>query len=426
MNWPLLHEHIVSVDHSRADRPAIVWSSGLLTHRELRNSVLGIAARLRRLGIGRNQRAAICLPKCVEAVQAVLGTLASGATYVPVDASAPASRIHHIISDAQVSLLFTTESIHEKLVAEGADKNLPPVTVVRELGTGHGLDHWLANISSEDIQLGSLDDTATILYTSGSTGLPKGVMLSHRNVSSFVQWAIERFGLSADDRFTSHAPFHFDLSTLDLFASLRVGASVFLIDEKMVRFPAAVAKVLEQQRISVWYSVPTALRLLREYGGLGRRDLSSLRLVFFAGEVFPVPSLRRLMQQLSHPRYVNLYGPTETNVCTYHVLDGTPGEDETAVPIGIPCEHLGVTIRGEIEKPIPSGEVGEICVTGPGVMQGYWRQSDVTRAVRFDGRDDSYRTGDFGYWSDGTIQLAGRRDQQIKIRGHRVELLEIE
>jgi acyl-coenzyme A synthetase/AMP-(fatty) acid ligase len=187
-----------------------------------------------------------------------------------------------------------------------------------------------------------------------------------------------------------------------------------------------VAAVLEQQRISVWYSVPTALRLLREYGGLQRRDLSSLRLIFFAGEVFPVPSLRRLMEQLSHPRYVNLYGPTETNVCTYHILEVPPGEDEISIPIGIPCEHLAVTIRGEDGQPVASGQVGEICVTGPGVMQGYWQQQEVTKSVRFDGLDDSYRTGDFGYWSDSAIRLAGRRDQQIKIRGHRVELLEIE
>jgi amino acid adenylation domain-containing protein len=311
--------------------------------------------------------------------------------------------------------------------AEGPADGLGPVTTLYELGTGHGLDAWLGDEpDSVPPPIGS-DTTAAILYTSGSTGTPKGVMLSHANVSSFVGWAIDRFALGPDDRFASHAPFHFDLSTLDLFAPLILGASVFLLDETAVRFPAVVAKTLERERVSVWYSVPTALRLLIEHGGLDRRDLGALRLVLFAGEVFPVPALRRLMAAVPHPRYANLYGPTETNVCTYYVVPDPLPAGLTVLPVGVPCEHVQVTIAGGAGQPVPPGEAGEICVEGPAVMQGYWRQPEASRAARAGGREGSYRTGDFGAWqADGTIRFLGRRDHQVKIRGHRVDLLDIE
>src|SRR5262245_16117897 len=425
MNCPLLHETLANADSVRASRHAILWSGGACTRAELRATTLRIAARLKLSGIGGGQRVAVCLPKSVESVQAILGTLAAGATYVPVDAAAPAAHIRTIVADAEISLLLTTPAVHDRLLAEGPVDG--PIAIVHASGSGHGWNKWLGDASAEPAPHVEPDQTAAILYTSGSTGRPKGVMLSHRNISSFVQWAIERFQLGPEDRFTSHAPFHFDLSTLDLFASLHAGASVFLLDEKTIRFPAAVAKVLETQRITVWYSVPRALRLLLDHGGLDRRDLSALRLVLFACEVFPVPSLGKLMQKVPHPRYVNLFGPTETNVCTYHALPGPPAEHEAAIPIGVPCEHVQVTLREEDGRLVQRGQVGEICVTGPPVLQGYWRQPQHTESVRLAGRPDSYRTGDFGQvLENGTIRFLGRRDHQVKIRGHRVELSEIE
>jgi len=140
-----------------------------------------------------------------------------------------------------------------------------------------------------------------------------------------------------------------------------------------------------------------------------------------------VPSLRRVMQVIPQAEFINLYGPTETNVCTYYRLPEAPGPEVMAVPIGVPCEHLEVTIRDAEGRCITGPDIGEICVLGPAVMKGYWRRPEATAAARVDGREDSYRTGDFGCWRpDGTIRFAGRRDAQIKIRGHRVELAEIE
>jgi acyl-coenzyme A synthetase/AMP-(fatty) acid ligase len=153
----------------------------------------------------------------------------------------------------------------------------------------------------------------------------------------------------------------------------------------------------------------------------------SLRLVLFAGEVFPTPVLRRLMLSLPAPEYVNLYGPTETNVCTYYRLPGAPASDLEVLPIGRPCEHLRVDIRDENGTLVEAGGSGEICVIGPAVMRGYWRQADLTERSRLPGHPESYRTGDYGYVrDDGMIMFAGRRDQQVKIRGHRIELLALE
>jgi amino acid adenylation domain-containing protein len=371
------------------------------------------------------------LPRSFEAVHAILGTLMAGGVYVPIDVGAPKDRLSFLYEDIQARVFFATEDVASRLEPDG--KSATRLVVVPEVDRA-GLVRALENpVSRADLAWPkcSLDAPAAILYTSGSTGRPKGVVLSHRNVSSFVGWAILRLGLRSDDRFVSHAPLHFDLSTLDLFAALSLGARLYLPDEKTLRFPAALAKALERQQSTVLYCVPTALRLLVEYGALARRDLSSLRNVFFAGEVFPLPALRSLMQALPEARFVNLYGPTETNVCTYHLLDSIPDASDHAIPIGMACEQLEVAI---IEHPDDGhfacagpGVVGEICVRGPNVFAGYHGDEASSLACRVGDDPTTYRTGDFGALDqDGRIWFSGRRDFQIKIRGHRVELLEVE
>ncbi len=423
----LLHSPLLNFEPGQERKTAVAWPAGSITYNELRGPVLRIATRLRKSGIGQGCRVAVCLPKCVEAVQVILGVLASGAAYVPLAASSPVQYIHKQVQDAQAGLLVTTPRIRSLLATACPAKDCPPSVTVSGIDTGHGLDPWIGDVLAAELPVIDPEDQAAILYTSGTTGEPKGVVLSHRNILSFVEWAIARFGLSPEDRFVSHAPFYFDLSTLDLFATLRLGAAVFLLNEKLVLFPQAVAQAVRAQRCSIWYSVPTALRFLLEHGRLEHGGLPSLRTIFFAGEVFPLADLRKLMGLLPGPRYVNLYGPTETNVCTYHILPGPPDEKQAEIPIGLPCEHLEVGLRGENGRPPAAGRAGEIWVAGPSVMRGYWRRPDLTRAVRLNRRDDSFLTGDFGaLGSDGRFFFRGRRDRQVKIRGHRVELTEIE
>ena len=175
-------------------------------------------------------------------------------------------------------------------------------------------------------------DLAYILYTSGSTGEPKGVKLSHRNALAFVEWAVATFDVSADDRLSSHAPLHFDLSIFDLYAAAMAGAAVVLVPPSASSFPAEVARFIRGNGITIWYSVPSVLSMLTLRGGLKGDDFPTLRTILFAGEVFPTRYLRRLMALLSQVRFANLYGPTETNVCTWYDVPVLPEEETGTDP----------------------------------------------------------------------------------------------
>jgi amino acid adenylation domain-containing protein len=276
-------------------------------------------------------------------------------------------------------------------------------------------------------------DLAYILYTSGSTGTPKGVMISHRNSLTFVDWAASAAGLTERDRVCSPAPLHFDLSVFDIFASCQAGACLTVLPDGAATFPVSIAGWLEAERISVWYSVPSVLTLLASYGSMDRFDLSGLRTVIFAGEVFPPRHLASLMTQLPHCRYLNWYGPTETNVCTaFEVRQG--GAAAGPVPIGTACANTEVfAVTSEGSRVSAPGEVGELYARGPSVMRGYWRQPERTREglvpdpFRADCGELVYRTGDLVTLDPaGNYVYLGRRDAMVKVRGYRVELGEVE
>jgi amino acid adenylation domain-containing protein len=363
---------------------------------------------------------ALCLPKSIRAVETIVAVLAVGAAYIPLNHRLPVTQLARILADLRPKLLIADAALAAPLRDAAPELR---TAVLAESRAGIEISAPRYQLPSPDWQ--SPDDLAAVLYTSGSTGEPKGIMLSGGNLESFVDWAAETFAVTSADRLVSHAPFHFDLSIFDIFGALSRHASVHLIDETEVRFPGRIRQLIEANKLSIWYSVPTALAQLQQRRAL--QNLASLRLVMFAGEVFPVPVLRRLMDDLPRASYVNLYGPTETNVATYHKLAAPPSSDLDPIPIGIPCEHLDVIVCDPAGDEVAVGEMGEICVTGPSVMLGYWNRPSLTADTRLRGRTDSYRTGDHGWRrSDGALMFAGRRDQQVKLRGHRVELLALE
>jgi non-ribosomal peptide synthetase component F len=211
------------------------------------------------------------------------------------------------------------------------------------------------------------DDLAYILYTSGSTGRPKGVMLSHANALSFLDWCDHAFDLRPEDRFASHAPLHFDLSVFDLYASCRAGATLVLIGEALGKDPARLGPFLSERRLSVWYSAPSILSLLAQHGGLDRPGATAPRLVLFAGEVFPIRPLRRLRSLWPGAELWNLYGPTETNVCTAQPIPATiPADREAPYPIGPVCPPLRARVVDETGRDVAPGAVGELLIAGPG------------------------------------------------------------
>jgi clorobiocin biosynthesis protein CloN4 len=262
------------------------------------------------------------------------------------------------------------------------------------------------------------DDLAYILYTSGSTGAPKGVCISHRNARAFVDWAVGALEAGPDDRFANHAPLTFDLSVLDLYAAFAACAAVYLVPSALGYAPAQLTEFLYRHQISIWYSVPSALILMMRDGGmLDHPAPAALRAVIFAGEPFPIAYVRDLFSWTS-ARLVNLYGPTETNVCTGHEVVPDDLLRDRPVPIGKATS--GDTVWAE--KPDGSvagpGDEGELLVDGPTVMLGYWGHAP---------HRGPYRTGDIARMlSDGSFEYIGRRDQMVKVRGHRIELGEVE
>ena len=398
----LLHGLLTQTAARHPHRPAVSADGRVLTYAELDQLSNKMARALRRLGVAPGDRVGILVPKSAASIVAVYGVLKAGACYVPLDPKAPADRISYVVRDSGIAVVITDEA------PRFADESGEPL----------------------DGEPGVETDLAYILYTSGSTGTPKGVMISHRNSLTFVDWAAAAAGLTTEDRVCSPAPLHFDLSVFDVFASCEAGACLAVIPERATTFPVSIARWLEQERVSVWYSVPSVLTLLACFGGLSRFDLSRLRTVIFAGEVFPPKYLARLMAELPHPRYLNWYGPTETNVVT--AFEVGAGDPAGPVPIGTACANTEVfAVTSEGERVRQPGEEGELCVRGPSLMRGYWMRPEQSRLVLVPdpfGRDELvYRTGDLVTLdAAGNYVYLGRRDAMVKIRGYRVELGEIE
>ena len=446
----LLQRLLTEAAARQPQRPAVASDGCLLTYQELDQLSNKVARALLRLGVAPGDRVAVLAPKSAAAVAGVYGALKAGACYVPLDPKAPAGRLSHIVRDSDAAVIVADDERTSQAAALAGSVPRPGGVVAagvpgrpgREeaamaLAQGAAMVPWtaVAGESAEPLaeERAIETDLAYILYTSGSTGTPKGVMISHRNSLTFVDWAAAAAGLSERDRVCSPAPLHFDLSVFDIFATCHAAACLTVLPDGTATFPVSIARWLEAERISVWYSVPSVLTLLACYGTLRQFDLSALRTVIFAGEVFPPKHLARLMAELPHPRYLNWYGPTETNVCT--AFEVPAGEaDAQPAPIGKACantEVFAVTSEGSrVSRP---GQVGELYVRGPSLMRGYWGQPAMTSEVlvrnpfRAEYDELVYRTGDLVTLDPaGNYVYLGRRDSMVKIRGYRVELGEVE
>jgi amino acid adenylation domain-containing protein len=401
-------------------RPAAVDPDGtILTYSELDARATSIAGFLAERGVRPGDRVGVVLPKNLASLTAVFGILKARAAYVPVDWKGPAERARTILSGCRARAAFV-------------DATCPDLTGAAEHIIAVEPATWKSLLEHDPITPAPRepdpDDLAYILYTSGSTGVPKGVMLTHRNATSYVDWCSEVFTPTEDDRFSSHAPFYFDLSILDIYVPIKHGASVHLIPDDLGKNPKDLARFIAGHRLTVWYSTPATLGLLAEFGGLEHLDCSSLRLVLFAGEVFPVKQLRRVVSQWPAPVYYNLYGPTETNVCTFAEIPKPIPEDRAEpYPIGWPCSHCEALVLDSGE-PVPPGEEGVLYIAGPSVFSGYWGRAGESAKVFLErGGKRWYNTGDVVKLRAGEgFIYVGRRDRMVKRRGYRIELGEIE
>jgi amino acid adenylation domain-containing protein len=418
-----------------------VWARGRsLTYRQLQERSNQLAHLLCARGVKKGDRVGLFFPKCVESLVCMFGVLKAGGVYVPLDPQAPADRIGYIIGNCGIRVLLTTREKRNLLTPAVLD-SLDFCLMTDESGTngtGRIVVPWAMLGEHPESSAPALTltetDLAYILYTSGSTGRPKGVMLSHQNALTFVEWCAAKFNIKPEDRLSNHAPLHFDLSVFDVYNAIEAGATVYLVTEDLALFPATLAKFIEDQAITVWYSVPSALILLLLHSNLEPGKISQLRTILFAGEVFPMKYLRQLAELLPNVELYNLYGPTETNVCTYYQVERKSLTDLDKLPIGIACENTEVfAVNDQDEVVTQPGGSGELYVRGPCVTYGYWGDQDKTRRMvepnRFQQNFEEkiYRTGDLvSLREDGNYDFLGRRDSMIKSRGYRIELGEIE
>ncbi|MBR9919596.1 MAG: amino acid adenylation domain-containing protein [Bacteroidetes bacterium] len=403
-----------------SDRPAVQEPNGsVLSYAQLWQNTQSLAAQL---AAKDKQVIGVLIPKSGESLTAILSILESGHAYVPLDTHAPATRNALILSDCQADALLIAPQLVDSMREQFSGD-----LIVEEVP---GFDFRRIRFSYDEAGPKLPEDLAYMLYTSGSTGKPKGVLITHRNALSFIEWCMDTFPVSQEDVFSSIAPFHFDLSIHDIYVSLLAGGSLVLIDQKAAKNPMLLSMLIDQFKISILYATPTLLRLVLSYGRIDRYDHTSLRIVHFAGEVFPIEPLRQLKSKWPNVAFYNLYGPTETNVVTWFPIPDQISETQTSpFPIGKACRHIKCAIDDDgLKKPGP-GVSGELLITGESVARGYLNRPERTSTSFIQDEDNRiwYRTGDLVTTDDtGNLLFNGRIDRMVKRRGYRIELGEIE
>nr|WP_280806652.1 non-ribosomal peptide synthetase [Pseudomonas batumici] len=404
------------------DAVAVVDEKGSLTYDALNRQANRIAHRLIGLGIGPDDRVAICVDRSLEMVAGLMGILKAGAAYVPLDPDYPIDRLTYMLENCAPTVVLTQEALRAVLPAS----NVPVLLLDPEHAEREG---FLAQPDSNPLRAEVRPEhLAYVIYTSGSTGQPKGVMNEHRGVVNRLLWMQDEYGLDASDSVLQKTPFSFDVSVWEFFWPLFNGARLVMARPGGHRDPGYLREVIREQNITTLHFVPSMLDLFLAHGEAG--DSGLLR-VMCSGEALPGHLVRRFKQQLPEVGLFNLYGPTEAAVdVTAWDCAGPLEETPDNTPIGKPVANTRIYLLDANRQPVPLGVAGELYIGGVQVARGYLNRPELS-AERF--LDDPfntgrmYRTGDLGrYLPDGTVEYLGRNDDQVKIRGFRIELGEIE
>jgi amino acid adenylation domain-containing protein len=441
-----LLQHLIRESASRhPEQIALIHQGQVITYSDLEAQSNVFSNLLLSLPSAKYERIGIYLNRGIDSIVAAIGALKAGAIYVPIDPQSPVRRLQFIIGHCEIRTILTTQnriSNLEESFSEGsplknvvvmdAAEALPPSRVAPNLvawkQASMGFDAREQAVSTID------GDPAYILFTSGSTGSPKGVTLSHLNALTFIESAFNFFQITKDDRLSNICPLHFDMSVFDIYVAIKAAATTVIVPETSAIFPAKVAEIISTQKISVWNSVPSAISMLATLSNLAKYDFSRLRLVLFAGEVFPLKYLRRLKPLIQNARFCNMYGQTEANSSTYHWVDELPPNDNATLPIGSALPNFEVfAIDNDGHLVSEPGQEGELYVRASTVSLGYWADPErtakafVANPLAPESRERLYKTGDLVRLNpDGEFVFLNRKDFMIKSRGYRIEIGEIE
>lgn len=430
--------------HQSIERAAKRWPNKLafrsggvgIDFAELHLATNRLANLLLEQGVKKGDRVGIYLPRCLDIAVAVYGILKAGAVYVPLDPFSPASRIAGLLAELDIGVVVTNKQQRRRLPellaqpsplrlvigyeGEGAVKCLPPEAIN------------LAPASAPETTTILEDDLAYIMTTSGSTGEPKGIMHTHRSGLVYTKMMREAYHITKDDVVGNHSALHFDMSTLAYFVGPLTGATIVITSDAQVRMPVSMAAMIAAEKVTIWYSVPLALQQMYLSDTMGKLDLSALRLIIYGGEPIVVSYLRALMEMLPGVMFTNHYGPAEVNGCVSYNLTEPPMENHP-IPIGFAHDNTEVLVVDENDQPVAPNEPGLLLTRCASMMRGYWKKPGLTKRslyqrVRIPGFVETfYRTGDLVRMDhNGLIHFLGRKDRQVKVRGHRVELDEIE
>lgn len=448
-----LLQHLLDETASKfPDNIALKSENESITYKDLLTQSNRLANMLIHIGLKPGNVVGIYLNKSIEAIIAMFAILKAGGVYIPLDAHySPLSRIKNIIKLSQTRFLLSKVdqwecieshsledeiSIFQNIKAIFVDNVIPTekpnLINNKEKENRFMFDGSISSQLKKDTG-GTDDDLAYILYTSGSTGIPKGVMLTHRNALTFINWALSYFRPSNKDIFSNVAPLHFDLSVFDIYVCIASGGCLNLVPLQINNNPRAMVQWISERKITYFYSVPSLWVSILNYAGLKPGDLTELKNILFAGEVFPPKYLKMLMGLLPNASFYNLYGPTETNVCTFYHVKSPDEINGRPVPIGKACANTELVVLNEKDEPLTIGEEGELLVKGSIVTKGYYKDIEKTKQA-FKKSPLSwhhgallYKTGDIvKRIGEDLYEYVGRKDLMVKCSGFRIELQEVE
>src|SRR5213594_2235910 len=440
----LLQQGVAVHAERRPEATAVVHATERMTYAQLEKSSNQLAKVLKELGCKRGERVCLLMPKSLSAMVGILGILKADCMYVPIDPLSPAQRVAKIVDQCDCRAILgegpVTGLLNELLGQEGFRRSLAVGWMGSENIQGA---HFRPTFTRTDYlscpdnppdYVNTSSDPAYILFTSGSTGAPKGVIITHASVSHFLRWATRYFGIDASDKISAHPPLHFELSVFDIFGTFDRGAELQLVPHEFNLLPNKLADFMRRSELTQWFSVPSVLNYMAKFDVVRQNDFPTLKRILWCGEVFPTPALIYWMKRLPHVTFTNLYGPTEATIASsYYTVPSVPASEDEAIPIGQACGGEELHVLDEALRPVAPGDVGQLYIRGVGLSPGYWRDAEKTRGAFLpypgssDPEDRIYRTGDLAsVGADGLIRFLGRADSQIKARGYRIELGEIE